>query len=664
MIVPLIVGGEVKGGISLQNVDRKNAFSQADVRLLSTLANSMSVALENARLFDETNQRAAELAIINSVQEGMAAELDIQAIYKLVGDKVQEIFDSQHVHIAAYDEGYETITAHYCWEKGQRHYPEPGQLNQFQKYFIQKREVLVFNEDAAEHVGALGGSTVSGTERSVSAVFVPLISGERILGVISLQNMDRAHAFGESDVRLLTTLASSMSVALENARLFDEVQKKNSQISVALERETANNDILQVIAESPTDIQPVMDIIAQHAAQLSGSGDAVIAIKDGEILRVTAHYGDIPMIPIGEGIRFNRGSVAGRAMIEGQSIQAILNQPGAETEYPDGDETARKYGYHLTSCIPLMREGKAVGVITIRSPKSELLLDKQIALLQSFANQAAIALENVRLFDETTRLLAETEQRNAELAIINSVQQGLVAQVDFQGIIDLVGDELRDVFDTQDISIRLYDQRTGLISCPYEFEHGQRLEIPPLPLDEYKLNKIIVESREPLVINENIVEEAQAMGLRLLEGTDMCKSLAAVPILLGGRATGLIKIENHERENAFAASDVRLLQTLASSLSVALENARLFDETNQHAAELAIINSIQEGLAAELNIQVIYDLVGDRIQEIFDAQVVFIVGYDEAYKTRTFHYNWERGERYYHDPRPLNQLHESIVQKR
>jgi len=124
------------------------------------------------------------------------------------------------------------------------------------------------------------------------------------------------------------------------------------------------------------------------------------------------------MIPVGEGIRFNRDSVAGRAMIDGIPIQGIHNQRGVKSEFPEGDKIAKKYGYRMSAGVPLLRKGKALGVITIRRIKPKLLTDKQIALIQSFANQAAIAVENVRLFE------AE-QQRVAELKIINSVQEGL-----------------------------------------------------------------------------------------------------------------------------------------------------------------------------------------------------------------------------------------------
>ena len=117
---PLVSGDEVRGRISLQNIDRKNAFSESDVRLLTTLAGSLSVALENARLVHETRQRNAELALINGVQAAIAGELDPQSIYALVGDKLQEVFDAQVVDIVVYDEASGLLSFPYVIERGER----------------------------------------------------------------------------------------------------------------------------------------------------------------------------------------------------------------------------------------------------------------------------------------------------------------------------------------------------------------------------------------------------------------------------------------------------------------------------------------------------------------------------------------------------------------
>src|SRR5262249_54684838 len=262
-------------------------------------------------------------------------------------------------------------------------------------------------------------------------------------------------------------------------------------------------DILRVIAQSPTDITPVLDVIARHAARLSSSHDAVIGTRDGDTLLVAAHYGEIPMIPVGERVQFNRSSVVGRSMIEGRTIQTIHGEPGADSEYPEGAAVAKRYGYRVCCSVPLMREGEAIGSIGIRGIQPELLTDKEIAVIESFADQAAIAIGNVRLFNETQRLLRETEQRNAELAIINAVQHALAGELSLQGVYDIVGDRIRDVFADSEVGIRIYDAATHIVQYPYAYYDGARREIPSEPLGDTGFGSHVIRTRRTLVINEN-----------------------------------------------------------------------------------------------------------------------------------------------------------------
>ena len=162
LFVPLIVGGRATGVISLQNLDRDHAFTDADERLLSTIAGSLSVALDNARLIHETRQRNAELALINSVQAAIAGELDLQAIYDIVGDKIQEVFDAQVVDIGIYDEAAGPASHFpYTIERGVRYPDEPLELIGFRKHVMETREPLMINEDvvaAAERVRQPAGA--------------------------------------------------------------------------------------------------------------------------------------------------------------------------------------------------------------------------------------------------------------------------------------------------------------------------------------------------------------------------------------------------------------------------------------------------------------------------------------------------------------------------
>src|SRR5206468_3538130 len=248
---------------------------------------------------------------------------------------------------------------------------------------------------------------------------------------------------------------------------------------------------------------------------------------------------------------------------------------------------------------------------------------------------------------------ANLEQRNAELAIINSIQQGLASELDFQAIIDLVGDKLREVFATPDLGINWYDEKTNKLHYLYAYEHGKRLEIAPrLPVPG-GVFETMVRTRQPQVLNT-----IAKIG-RAIPGTDQSKSMIAVPIITSDRVLGMIGIENYERENAYGESELRLLTTIAASLGTALENARLFDETQrllketeQRAAELAIINSVQEGLASKLEMQAIYDLVGNKIREIFAADVVGINLFDSEANLVRYVFLLDHGERFHPESGP------------
>jgi len=226
---------------------------------------------------------------------------------------------------------------------------------------------------------------------------------------------------------------------------------------------------------------------------------------------------------------------------------------------------------------PIFVGDRMLGDISIENYERENAFGTEDArLLTSVATSLGVALESAHLFDETQRLLKETEQRNAELAVINSIQQGVAAKLDFQAIVDLVGDKLREVFKVDDIGIRWFDHASRLVHYLYDFEHGVRLTIPPAPPAKVSW-ETLVSRREARVINT----QAEVAAPGVVPGTDTSLSTVTVPIVGSDRVIGGITIESFEREYAFGESEVRLLMTVASSMGVALENARLFDETQR-----------------------------------------------------------------------------------
>ena len=247
-------------------------------------------------------------------------------------------------------------------------------------------------------------------------------------------------------------------------------------------------------------------------------------------------------------------------------------------------------------------------------------------LIGMLAAQAAVALDNVRFAEGLERKVAERtaelEQRASELTLINSIQQGIAAELDFQAIIDLVGDRIREIYNQTDLGIRIYDPDTNLIHFPYTYENGKRIDI-----------ESAISCRERIRSPMSCAPARRSSSTRTwrrksakyrsftIPGTEAPKSALFVPLVAGDQARGLINLIDLEREHAYSASDVRLLETLAASMSVALENAQSFEAERQRAAELSIISAVQRALAGELSMQGVYDAVGDKLREVFHGLV-------------------------------------------
>jgi GAF domain-containing protein/CheY-like chemotaxis protein len=665
--VPIISSDRVLGGIQIEDHDRENAFGESEARLLTTIAASLGTALENARLFDETQhllketeQRNAELAVINSVQQALAAELNIQGIYEAVGDKIRAIFQNTDMNIRIYDPQTNLVHFPYAYEKGERLFvnsqtlPETG----FAAHVLRTRESLVINENMAQVMEKYGSFFIAGTQPEKSAVFVPLTAGDQARGLIHLVNMEHEHAFRESDVRLLQTLANSMSVALENARLFDETQRLLKET----EQRNAELSIINTIQEGLArrlDFREIMDLVGEKLGEIFKADTIDIGTYDPERDWISNPY----YVDRGRRLPAKDEPVPRPSLIAVMvdTHKPLLLNTGEESirlgsmRIPSSDAEKDKNEAYLG--VPILAENKVIGWMAVQSYQKNAYQQDDLRLLQTIANSMSVALENARLFDETQRLLKETEQRNAELAIINSVQQGLASKLEMQAIYELVGDKVREIFRADTTYIGLYYPGQEVVISQYYVERGQanrhRHEtFPPFPMGQ-GLYSHVIRSRQPLLIGTISEQQSyDAISIPSPESEeDLNETYLGVPIMLGEDVKGVVSIQSYQ-QNAFSESDVHLLQTLANSMSVALENARLFDETQrllketeQRNAELAIINSVQVGLAQKLDFQEIVNLVGEKVREVFAADTISVGMYDAERDWAFNRYYVDRGER-------------------
>ena len=254
--------------------------------------------------------------------------------------------------------------------------------------------------------------------------------------------------------------------------------------------------------------------------------------------------------------------------------------------------------------VPITVKGKVIGVLDVQSQRLNGFDQTDMELMQAIANQTGVAIENARLFAETERLLQEAERRAVRLSIINSVQQVLASKLDIQSIYDLIGDKFRDLFDAQVVMISTYDKTANTIEHRYAIEYGERIiSAGTHPPGGFRSR--IIESRRPLLVGVNVAQEAARLGQPTLPGTLTPKTWLGVPVLVNDEVTGILSVQNLEKENAFDESDVGLLQTFAASMSIAIENARLYEQ----ARHLAVLDERQR-LGRELHDSVTQSLYG------------------------------------------------------
>ncbi|HEX3976939.1 MAG TPA: GAF domain-containing protein, partial [Solirubrobacteraceae bacterium] len=563
--------GRTVGVLTVQSYVPDVVYTDEDQELLAFVGQHVGAALSRARAIEETRQRNAELALINSVQEALAGEIDLQAIYDAVGDRIRDVFDAQVVDIAMLDEASGLLHFPYAIERGARFPDEPIELIGYRKHVMDTREPLMIAESTPELAERYGNPFVLTGEPVKSALFVPLVVGGRATGVVSLQNLDRDYAFTESDQQLLETLAASLSVALENARLVHETRQRNTELALI-------NSVQAAIA-GELDPEAIYDQV----------GDKLQAVFDAQVVSISVHDEATGLLTfpyvIERGERLEQHPIA---LIGFRRHVMETREPLMIAEVTP--EVAERYGNPLVLSgepiksalfVPLVGGGRVTGVVSLQNvDRTDAFGEDDQRLLTTLAGSLSVALDNARLLDES-------RQRVAELATVNSVGQALSSQLDLDALIDLVGQKVRENFEADIAYVALHDRQSGRIDFPYYYERGQRRDEPPIAYGE-GLTSRILESRAPLLLNRSPqFEEHEATRV----GTPV-RSFLGVPIVLRDTAIGVITVQSIEEEGRFAETDSRLLATIAANVGVAIQNARLFSEVERQRQYLESLVAI------------------------------------------------------------------------
>ena len=378
-----------------------------------------------------------------------------------------------------------------------------------------------------------------------------------------------------------------------------ELAEANAGLTETLEQQTATGEILRVISTSPTDIQPVLETVVKSAARFCGASDAEIFHLDGASLRVAAHHGPIPG-PAGRLIPVVPGSVAGRAVLERRTVHVRDLQTETE-EFSVGSALAREFGYHTTLVVPLLREGTVMGTINLRRAEVKPFTDKQIALLGTFADQAVIAIENVRLFKELQTRTGELTRSVDRLTALGEVGRAVSSSLDLEEVLTTIVSRAVQLSGIDAGAIYEYDETAEVFQLrateglPDDF-----LESAPLLGKGEGVTGRLAVTRAPVQIPDiSVPETYQSRARDVLLGLGL-RAAFAVPLLHEGRVVGGLAVMRRV-PGEFPADIVELLQTFATQSALAIQNARLFRDLGEARREAETANEAKSAFLATMS---------------------------------------------------------------
>jgi signal transduction histidine kinase len=423
------------------------------------------------------------------------------------------------------------------------------------------------------------------------------------------------------------------------ATLEQKVEDRTRELTETLEQQTATGEILRVISSSPTDVQPVLDAVAENATRVCGATDAIILLRvEGQMMRRVAHYGSVPL-SLPEVRPLSRQSVAGRAVLEARAIHVEdMDSPDATREYPANAASTTGMRLRTLMTVPLMREGVAIGAIAIRRLEVSPFTDKQIALLQTFADQAVIAIENVRLFQELQARTADLTRSVGELEALGEVGRAISSTLDFETVLATIVSRANDLAESDGGAIYEFDEATRVFRLratdrfPEEF--AAILKATTLVYGEGAIGRAAM-TREPIQVPD--VTDPAAYSSRIRDALVQAgyRSLLAVPLVSEDEVVGALVV-NRRAAGEFPPRTVELLRTFATQSALAIQNARLFGEIEDKGRQLEVANQHKSEFLAS---------VSHELRTPLNA----IIGFSEVMLERLFGEVNEKQEEYLND---------------
>ncbi len=604
--VPMMRTGTPIGTITIGRFEPL-PFTDQQVELLKTFAEQAVIAIENVRLFNETKEaleRQTATAEILGVIARSPTGLD--PVFEAIVRSAARLCDASDVRLmlVAGDILRHAAGIGPLWREVPADLEIPITRGLVAGRAVVDRRVVHVRDLPAEPEEEFPvGRELARRFGHRTIVAVPLLRDDAPLGVVTV-GRGEARPFTEGQVELLRTFADQAVIAIENVRLFTELQTTNRDLAQALDQQTATSEILRTIAHAKTDAQPVFDTIVRSAAQLCKAPNAAVFLTDGKILYHPANYGRAPETLAAARSLYPRPldmkTTPGMAIL----TRAVVHVPDIEEPSTSAHvlEIGRVVGFRSVVSVPMLREGEAVGAINVARGEPGRFSDGEVELLKTFADQAVIAVENVRLFKELEARTAALARSVDHLTALGEVGRAVSSTLDLETVLNTIVSRAVQLSGLDGGVVFEYDTDAEEFVQRVATDTGALAEArrtTRIRKGEGVLGRTAI-TLEPLQVPDIAVPGAYEGRLRETLIQSGVRAILAVPMVREAQLIGCLGV-TRKRPGEFPVETIELLRTFATQSALAIQNARLFREIADKSRELEVASQHKSEFLANMS---------------------------------------------------------------